>query len=78
MVSPHRRSTQNRMAAEPARLSVSTSVRLICGPASSVTGLSSIPGSKNDVFHIMLTPRGAPRAVVTRAGSLPCATAAAE
>ena len=77
MLAPHRRSTQNRLAAEPARLSVSTTVRLICGPASSVTGVSTIPGSRNEVFHIRLTPCGAFIAVVTRAGRCPCATAVA-
>jgi len=78
MLAPHRRSTQNRLAAEPAMLSVSTIVRLTCGPASSVTGASRIPGSRTDVCHIMLTPCGAFKAVVTRAGRCPCATAVAE
>ena len=71
MLAPHRRSIQNKLAADPAKPSVSATVRLVCGPASSVTGVSSIPGSRKDPFHIMLTPRGAFRAVVTSAGSLP-------
>src|SRR5258708_26580399 len=71
-LAPHRRKTRNRLAADPAKPSVSTIVRLTCGPASSVTGVSSVPGSRNDVFHITLTPRGGFRAVVTSAGSLPC------
>ena len=58
-------------------LSVSVIVRLTCGPASSVTGVSSIPGSRKDVFHITLMPRGAFSAVVTSAGRCPCATAVA-
>ena len=67
-LAPHRRSTQNRLAAEPAKPSVSTTVRLTWGPASSVTGVSTIPGSRKDVCHIRLTPWGAPIAVVTKAG----------
>src|ERR1700730_9905433 len=78
MLAPHRRSTQSRLAADPAKPSVSAIVRLTCGPASSVTGESSVPGSRNDVFHIRLTPRGAFKAVVTSAGSLPCPIAVAE
>jgi len=65
------------LAAEPAKPSVSTTVRLVCGPASSVTGVSSIPGSRNGVFHIRFTPVGAFSVVVTSAGKCPCATAAA-
>jgi hypothetical protein len=68
MLAPHRRNTQNRLAADPANPSVSATVRLTCGPSSSVTGLSNIPGSKNDVFHMTLMPRGAFVAVVTSAG----------
>lgn len=49
-------------------------VRLTCGPASTVTGVSSTAGSSTDVFHIRLMPRGAFIAVVTRCGRLPCAT----
>ena len=77
MLAPQRRSTQNRSAADPAKPSVSTMVRLVCGPASSVTGVSSTPGSSRTVFHIRLTPCGAFIAVVTSAGRLPCATAVA-
>ena len=56
---------------------VSRIVRLTCGPASSVTGASRIPGSSREVFHIRLMPRGAFIAVVTSAGRCPCATAIA-
>ena len=73
-----RRSTQYIDAAEPANPSVSSRVRVVCGPASSVTGLSSTPGSSSEVFHIRLMPCGAFIAVVTRAGRLPCATDSAE
>ncbi len=52
-------------------------MRLTCGPASTVTGASRMPGSRIVVFHIMLMPTGAFIAVVTSAGSLPCATAVA-
>src|SRR6516165_8849037 len=52
-------------------------VRLVCGPASKVTGASTIPGSRTDVFHIRLRPCGAFRPVVIRAGSRPCETAVA-
>ena len=76
-LAPHRRKTQNRLAADPAKPSVSAIVRLTCGPASSVTGVSSMPGSRNDVFPITLMPRGAFIAVVTSAGRCPCATAVA-
>jgi len=65
-------------AADPAKPSVSAIVRLTWGPKSSVTGLSSTPGSRNDVFHIRLMPRGQFNAVVTSAGRCPCATAVAE
>jgi hypothetical protein len=74
----HCRSTQYRLAAEPAKPSVSRTVRLTCGPASTVTGVSSTAGSSTDVFHIRLMPRGAFIAVLTRAGSFPCVTAVAE
>ncbi len=77
MLAPQRRSTQNRLAADPAKPSVRPTVRLTCGPASSVTGVSTIPGSSNDVFHIRLTPCGGFKAVVTSAGSLPWLIAAA-
>ncbi len=76
-LAPHRRSTQNKLAAEPAKPAVSRMVRLVCGPASSVTGASRIPGSRTDVFHIRLMPCGAFSPVVTRAGSRPCETAVA-
>jgi hypothetical protein len=52
-------------------------VRLTCGPHSSVTGESSTPGSRNDVFHIRLTPIGAFIAVVNSVGRCPCETAVA-
>src|SRR5580693_1552681 len=74
VLTDQRRSTQNMVAAEPAKPSVSSTVRLTCGPASKVTGVSSTPGSSSEVFHIRLTPRGAFIAVVTRCGRLPCAT----
>src|SRR5580700_5941130 len=77
VLTDQRRSTQNMVAAEPAKPSVSSTVRLTCGPASKVTGVSSTPGSSSEVFHIMLMPAGAFIAVVTRAGSLPCAIAVA-
>jgi hypothetical protein len=73
----HRRSTRNMLAAEPAKPSVSMMVMLTCGPASSVTGASSTAGSRIEVFHIRLMPRGAFNAVVTSDGSLPCETAVA-
>ena len=76
-LAPHRRSTRNRLAAEPANPSVSTRVRVTCGPASHVTGASSTPGSSSDVFHIRLMPCGGFSAAVASAGSLPWATAVA-
>ena len=76
-MAPHRRKTQKRLAAEPAKPSVSAMVRLTCGPNSRVTGLSTTPGNRNDVFHITLMPCGVFIAVVTRAGRCPCATAVA-
>ena len=51
---------------------------MVCGPASSVTGVSSTPGSSSEVFHIRLMPCGAFIAVVTRAGRLPWITDCAE
>ena len=63
--------------ADPAKPAVMSTVRLVCGPASSVTGASSSPGSSRGVFHMRFTPRGAFIAVVTRSGSLACAIAAA-
>ena len=77
MLTSQRRSTQNRLAAEPAKPGVISTVRAVCGPSSSVTGASSTPGSSIEVFHITLMPCGAFMAAVTSAGSLPCATAVA-
>ena len=77
MLTPQRRSTKNMLAAEPAKPSVTKTVRVVTGPASSVTGVSRTPGSSIEVFHIRLTPCGAFTAVVVSAGSPPCATAAA-
>ena len=76
-LAPQRRRTQKRLAAEPAKPAVSKMVRLVCGPASSVTGVSTMPGSRTDVFHIRLMPCGAFRPVVIRAGSCPCDSAVA-
>jgi hypothetical protein len=73
-LAPHRLSTKNGLAAEPAKLAVTMTVRLVCGPASSVTGASTSPGSSSEVFHIRLMPCGAFSPVVTRAGSRPCET----
>ena len=70
----HRRSTKNRENALPAKPTVISTVRLVCGPASSVSGASSTPGSSMNVFHITFTPCGAFSAVVTSAGSRKCAT----
>ena len=77
MLTSHRRSTRNRLAAEPAKPSVVSTVSEVCGPASSVTGASSTPGSSIEVFHITLMPCGAFIAAVTSAGSLPCVSAVA-
>jgi hypothetical protein len=52
-------------------------VSVTCGPASSVTGASSTPGTNSEVFHIRLTPCGWFSDVVTSAGSLPWLTAVA-
>ena len=73
----HRRKTRNRLAAEPAKLNVTRMVMLVCGPASSVTGASATAGSRIEVFHTRLIPRGAFIAVVTKDGSFPCAIAVA-
>ena len=62
---------------DPAKPTVISRVRLACGPASSVTGDSSTPGSSSGVFHMRFTPCGAFMASVTRAGSLPWAMAVA-
>ena len=64
-------------SAEPAKPAVISTVRLVCGPNSSVTGASSTPGSSMNVFHMTFTPCGAFIAVVTSAGSLRCAIAVA-
>ena len=77
MLTSQRRSTRNRLAAEPANPTVIRTVSEVCGPSSSVTGVSRTPGSSSEVFHMRLMPCGAFMAVVTRAGSLPCATAVA-
>ena len=76
-LAPQRLSTQNRLAAEPAKPTVSKMVRLASGPASSVTGDSTTPASSIEAFHIMLMPCGAFSPVVTSAGSRPCETAVA-
>ncbi len=65
------------LAAEPAKPTVVSTVSAACGPRSSVTGVSSTPGSGSEVFHIRLMPCGAFMAAVTSAGSRPCATAVA-
>jgi hypothetical protein len=52
-------------------------VSVTCGPASSVTGASSTPGTSSEVFHIRLTPCGWFSDVVISAGSLPWLTAVA-
>ena len=77
MLTSQRRSTQNRLAAEPAKPAVISTARAVCGPSRSVTGVSRTPGRRTEVFHITLTPCGAFMAAVTSAGSLPCATAVA-
>ena len=63
--------------ADPAKPTVSSTVRLTCGPNSSVTGASRTPGSSRGVFHMRFTPCGAFMAVVTRAGRWKCAMAVA-
>ena len=77
ILAPHHLSTQNKLAAEPAKPKVSRRFRLAHGPTSSVTGASRIPGRSIDAFHIRLMPCGAFSPVVTRAGSRPCETAVA-
>jgi hypothetical protein len=64
-------------SADPAKPAVSTTVRLAWGPASSVTGASSTPGSGTKVFHMTLMPCGAFIPSVVRAGSRKCAAAVA-
>ena len=73
----HRRSTKYMAAAEPAKPTVVSRVRLAIGPAISVTGVSTTAGPSSEVFHIALMPCGALTAVVTRAGRWPCASAVA-
>ena len=65
------------MNALPAKPIVISTVRLSWGPASSVSGASSTPGSSMNVFHMTLMPCGAFSVVVTRGGSLKCAMAVA-
>ncbi len=77
MLAPHRRSTAIMAIADPAKPAVISAVRLACGPASSVTGASSIPGASMKVFHMTLTPCGAFIPFVIRAGSRRCAAAVA-
>ena len=77
MLTSQRRSTRNRLAADPAKPAVISTVSEVCGPNSRVTGVSSTPGSRMEVFHMRLMPCGAFMAAVTSAGSLPCATAVA-
>src|SRR6516162_6662419 len=77
ILAPHHLSTQNKLAAEPAKPAVSSRFRLVHGPASSVTGARRTPGSSIDAFHIRLMPCGAFSPVVTSAGSRPCETAVA-
>src|SRR3984957_768849 len=62
-------------SADPANPAVIRTVRLACGPASRVTGASSIPGSGMKVFHMTLMPCGAFIASVVSAGRWKCATA---
>ena len=52
-------------------------VSAVCGPSSSVTGVSSAPGSSMNVFHMTFTPWGAFIAVVISAGRCPWAIAVA-
>ena len=63
--------------ADPANPAVMNTVSAVCGPSSSVTGVSSAPGSSMNVFHMTFTPRGAFIAVVISAGRCPCAIAVA-
>ncbi len=60
------------LAAEPANPRASRNVRLTCGPKVAVTGETTMPGSRSEVFHIRLTPCGAFIAIVLSAGSLKC------
>ena len=62
---------------DPANPAVMNTVSAVCGPSSSVTGVSSAPGSSMNVFHMTLTPCGAFIAVVISAGRCPCAMAVA-
>ena len=62
---------------DPANPAVMNTFSAVCGPSSSVTGVSSAPGSSMNVFHMTLTPRGAFIAVVISAGRCPCAMAVA-
>ena len=55
-------------SADPANPIVITMVKLVCGPASSVTGASTAPGSSMNVFHMTFTPCGAFMPVVISAG----------
>ena len=64
-------------SADPANPAVMNTVSAACGPASHVTGASSVPGSIMNVFHMTLTPCGAFIAVVISAGRCPCAIAVA-
>ena len=64
-------------AADPAKPMTSRTVSATCGPNSAVTGVTTMPGSSSDVFHMRLTPCGAFIAMVLSAGSLKCSMAAA-
>ena len=77
MLTSHRRSTANMARLDPANPAVMNTVSAVCGPSSSVTGVSSAPGSSMNVFHMTFTPRGAFIAVVISAGRCPCAIAVA-
>jgi len=77
VLAPQWRAVANMLTADPANPSVMSTVRLACGPASSVSGASSTPGSGMAVFHMRLIPCGAFIPVVTSAGSLRWATAVA-
>jgi hypothetical protein len=70
-LAPCRRSSQYMAAAEPAYPSVTRTVRLASGPASSVTGASATAGNSTELFHISGKPYGAFSAVVTSAGRCP-------
>src|SRR3984893_9257707 len=65
MLAPHHLSTQNKLAADPAKPTTSSRFKLVNGPASSVIGASTTPGSSIDAFHIRLMPCGAFSPVVT-------------